>query len=626
MVLSPATILRESVVPPRPVRNTSCNASEPAVLNQQYEPIHRHTLQQIPMDPITAFRNYIEHMGQYIDFTGYVTGCPLPMNVPESGGYSMRNEADVRQFADTFIVSSVRAVMLQMLPTPEGRSYNLEILSEARLGLSNSSNLATVDVAICTVEEGSPPKPLIMLEYKAPHVITQASVGLFRNSDLSEDWIKVTRQLRKYVAVSKCRHVICMDEKSAFYFAFPVDLSSPNEAVEYLFAQSGAASSLDVDLTVRELLVFALWNALGGSERRPAIRPYRRVTVPAQRPCDYAPLPHAGQASPASPRRTPRPRLRTEPRNDFHCKSVQVLERCSIIRMNDTDHEFPDGSRLDRVYTHVRIHQPPNEEGASWLSDTDDSGYYSEGSKHSFGQVDREQSAVLTLRPFRHNVLMYQRHIIIRDVEQVDRRIWTGTVQLLPSETATRQSISVVIKQFTNKITLINELAAYDAFAHHHLQGEGVPVCFGVFTLDSPGDSESWDRQSENGSDLGPEPAESPPFYLVLSCFDGGYDTVREQKLRWQPDAIQARVADAERLLGRIHAAGVLHMDLSRKNVLVNPGSEPGVAVVDFETAWRCDVECGLGRVVNGKDLTFDFERWCSIEMGIVREMLRCNS
>jgi hypothetical protein len=65
-----------------------------------------------------------------VDFTGNVTGHPLPFGLSRHQAHAMRSETDVRLVATSLLIDPVRPVLLEMLPDAETTDYDWVILSE----------------------------------------------------------------------------------------------------------------------------------------------------------------------------------------------------------------------------------------------------------------------------------------------------------------------------------------------------------------------------------------------------------------------------------------------------------------------------------------------------------------
>ncbi|KAA8912092.1 hypothetical protein FN846DRAFT_903825 [Sphaerosporella brunnea] len=130
----------------------------------------------------------------------------------------------------------------------------------------------------------------------------------------------------------------------------------------------------------------------------------------------------------------------------------------------------------------------------------------------------------------------------------------------------------VIAKKFVKKAYLLKELEAYAALAH--LQGFSVPGCIGVFENCSPASGSPSILGELGAIYLLLERVAHLPMITSVQCGeDIGF--LEEEAL-------------AE--LGKLHAAGVAHGDISMSNVLVNPHDIRGVVFVDFEMSEVCGV------------------------------------
>lgn len=81
--------------------------------------------------------------------------------------------------------------------------------------------------------------------------------------DPTDDWKAITRQLRMYATGCNARDVLVMDETVGIYFRFPSDPRNHSDHHGYLYASTELGQSFDGDLRVSlpELVVFTLFSA-----------------------------------------------------------------------------------------------------------------------------------------------------------------------------------------------------------------------------------------------------------------------------------------------------------------------------------------------------------------------------
>jgi hypothetical protein len=74
-------------------------------------------------------------------------------------------------------------------------------------------------------------KPVVFTEFKAPglHLVHNGGNSALNHYDVSQDRVRTTKQLRKYATQWKCRRLILMNEKMAWYFyIIVVDFKDPD--------------------------------------------------------------------------------------------------------------------------------------------------------------------------------------------------------------------------------------------------------------------------------------------------------------------------------------------------------------------------------------------------------------
>jgi hypothetical protein len=60
-----------------------------------------------------------------------------------------------------------------------------------------------------------------LIEFKGPSVVRGARGSACPAYDQSDNWIRITRQLRTYAVYSGCQQPVLMDERCAFFFFLP---------------------------------------------------------------------------------------------------------------------------------------------------------------------------------------------------------------------------------------------------------------------------------------------------------------------------------------------------------------------------------------------------------------------
>jgi len=89
---------------------------------------------------------------------------------------------------------------------------------------------------------------VIVIEFKDPHLVYGVRDSGFHRNDVSPDSIAMTKHLRSYAAVWKCRKLILMEEMMAWFFYITgADLRDPNSRIRCI---SATAPSPAATLTV----------------------------------------------------------------------------------------------------------------------------------------------------------------------------------------------------------------------------------------------------------------------------------------------------------------------------------------------------------------------------------------
>lgn len=78
--------------------------------------------------------------------------------------------------------------------------------------------------------------------------------------EVPDDWVSITRRLRKYATNASVRDIVLMDESHVIYFRFPADPTEDFETHEYLIASLAHPSA--GDLSAREMITFLCWRSL----------------------------------------------------------------------------------------------------------------------------------------------------------------------------------------------------------------------------------------------------------------------------------------------------------------------------------------------------------------------------
>ncbi|KAA8892907.1 hypothetical protein FN846DRAFT_896441 [Sphaerosporella brunnea] len=226
------------------------------------------------------------------------------------------------------------------------------------------------------------------------------------------------------------------------------------------------------------------------------------------------------------------------------------MRRCTFLPMTADDYLLDDGTSMKPQPAGVHL------TACAGCADSD-FGYHSDttdlGSKTSLQCHCRVHGDTLHLAGVSSpNIFSELDHLTLELQEYLKPSVVVAAVESFVGKDGRKPL--VVAKKFVKKAYLLKELEAYAALAH--LQGFSVPRCIGVFENCSPA--------SDSPSILGEQGA----IYLLLERCGQDIGFLEEEAL-------------AE--LGKIHAAGVAHGDISMNNVLVNPHDICGVGFVDFE-------------------------------------------
>jgi hypothetical protein len=230
-----------SFEPPQPPIRAISLPAPPSVSNDVYYPISLDTLIEISPEDIQIFRDYLRSI-------------PFCYNDPTPSilGRQLVTEGDVRMFFNSSVLLAVWPVALAMVP--KVRTADLVLTSEKTYEGVYSSR---PDASIIAYNATPQPTAIGQIEYKGPqaleafkNVIRAVSEG--RSIMTPTSWDIVTRQLRKFATVTKCRSILCSDGSDAYIFVFPTSESSDGEEVHFLWSSKDRTGSL----TLREAVLF----------------------------------------------------------------------------------------------------------------------------------------------------------------------------------------------------------------------------------------------------------------------------------------------------------------------------------------------------------------------------------
>jgi len=614
--ISAVDILKAEPIPPPPDPNPR-DASQSASTNRLYTEFHADRL--IPFDSqpteLQAFHDYIERMSRHVDFDGNITGHPLPASLPHDYGHAMRNEADVRVFANSFYIDPVRPILLEMLPDQHTRSFDWRFPSEISLPSSIVESGSSVpDMALSRrtdipTSSTNNDKPVVLIEFKAPHLVYNCRTAALQRKDISPDWTKMTKQLRKYSAELRCRRIILMDERMAWFFYLSAPhFGDPDGDIYYVCAEAPdgiettphpisplehSTEKLSSDYLRRETIAYR--TEINPNDCEPT--PSMSTTTPPSNNLLGSSKTGASSTNPSrsASSTTTKDRkftireliafsgyhaLKDEDKPGIPGARVYRSE-CAQVRSCDYKALFPtpraplntgtDGrtqrnrnpimyfseTMFSRVYAlalttddYLLSPEFPQPEKYSGIHlgacNTDtESGYHSDGGKDAC-------AGMLHLNISKNNIFSSTDCLNVQVTHRFKPTVFVAT-------TSTPHPLSpvaqVVAKRFSRRIALLQELRAYSALLD--LQGNGIPGCIGVFTTTSDPDA----------------------LYLLLEYVP--YSTLAESSI----DHSYVK-KDAWELLAKMHECRVCHGDLSASNILVHPEYERALVVVDFGMAW----------------------------------------
>jgi hypothetical protein len=600
-----------------------------------------------PLDnaTLTKFRSYNARVSCQVDFIGSELCWPLPWRQPFDPALEMRYKAHASA-RSSILFDFLRPIILEKLHATGNQKFNLALQSEFEPPSSSfmvdrddpSWFRSVPDMAISQEFESGVMSPLVTIFFKAPHLVSSAPWLPEMPRAFSLEWQAVAKQLRRYFNLWKCQHLMLLDERFAFYFYLDGDdMNNPDSLIHYYLTgktlpipasiivdlspatdlppplwgdrdplpatscsemspredtalppttpllnetstsksspQGGQQKSDDQEIeasaffTVRELIAFATWHAL---ELEGGIKPH--TGTPKKRKCQFE----------APPQTHPYERSlrctnvdeedeRGYPAVNQPPKSLAksaIIRRAYRVSMQPTDFQYLNG-RVHHVaarhHTLLFLDQGRHVCKDVYLPPISfaESSHNSPGAKAPSSNCARNHVHV---NPSRPNALSGQTTLWLRDIRPLasgSRNVFVASASSLdPKRTS---SIQLVLKRFrrNRRAYFLDEILAYEALGG--IQGDGVPICFGVFC-----------PQDQHGGD-------SNDLFLLLEHFE--LLPLSEAPERWPRELLRYLRAEAEEVVRKIHRAGVLHADLAARNILVNPETQPGVVVVDFDLA-----------------------------------------
>ncbi|KAA8914083.1 hypothetical protein FN846DRAFT_886209 [Sphaerosporella brunnea] len=579
-LITAANILRTAPIPPAPDPEHVTEVFESSHLNHAYEPFDPATLRPFAAGTKDRFRSYIAEMSRHVDFTGEVVVQPASSALPSCRGYSMLNEADVRTVVNTLYLEPVRSVWMEMLPEPDVRNYDWVVLNEARppvplrkgVPWQPAPQLVLAKRYMGSSEVEIPGKstgtaaitsqlPVLLIQLKGPDVVYAARRSIQTHSTTSPDWIHITKQLRKYAVLWRCRRIVLMDQRTAFFFYLQApDPADPNYDVLCVSAEAPdprlEQKPTENAFTIRELLAFAAWHALEDEPADGRRKQFSHQAIAVRKP-SYQPL---GFTPPVLP---PGVGVRSSQRQHIATSLFRpgetgvTMRRCTFLSMTADDYLLDDGTSMKPQLAHVQLAECPRcvHFNAGYNTDTTDFGLQCRCRMH--GDTFHQAGAS------RQNIFSELDELTLELQEWLKPKLVVAAVESFVGKDGSKPL--VVAKRFLKKAYLLKELEAYAALAH--LQGCSVPVCIGVF------------EKCSQSSDRRPTLEEQGALYLLLEHVANLPMISSAQSGR----DISCLEAEAMAELAKIHAAGVAHGAISMTNVLVDPCEIRGVVFVDFE-------------------------------------------
>ncbi|KAF8241952.1 hypothetical protein K440DRAFT_620564 [Wilcoxina mikolae CBS 423.85] len=235
-------------------------------------------------------------MGLFVDFGNTVPINPTPAPLK---GFTLGNEAEVREWVAALVWRPVWPIILSMLPERARYSWDYRLESPTTaittegIKLKSFTDIEIIEQWQQNTGEGISvnKQTRLILEYKRPKMVANSRPP--NSAVATEDWLAITSQARRYGMERNCNHHVLMDDEVAYFFEFE-DVHEENYPTHFL--KSGE------DLPVRELIAFAAWMAVppGSTRFLPRYRDYN----PTQKPKFPKPYEEDDSDGPAGPDKT----------------------------------------------------------------------------------------------------------------------------------------------------------------------------------------------------------------------------------------------------------------------------------------------------------------------------------
>ncbi|KAL0631984.1 hypothetical protein Q9L58_009135 [Maublancomyces gigas] len=233
--------------------STDCRDRTSSKKTQNHDAIALQSLVKTDDSIIATFRSFVRSMSPAVSFP---TSLMLPVH-----GRSMNSQGDVTSYLDFQVIAASWETFLQMMPVQRtydpltARQHPIEDgVPDQVFGALQAGDRGGYHIfQVCAIAE-----------YTAPGVVGEL-VSLIDNMsqptvEIPDDWVSITRRLRKYATNASVRDIVLMGESHVIYFRFPTDPTEDFETHEYLIASLAHPSA--GDLSAREMITFLCWRSL----------------------------------------------------------------------------------------------------------------------------------------------------------------------------------------------------------------------------------------------------------------------------------------------------------------------------------------------------------------------------
>ena len=254
-----ATVLLQSSPPAPPWGLVPNGVHGSSANNSAYEEIAPESLTPIDGAEVVRFRNHIANLPfEFPDVTPSLTGLYL------------ESKADVRLFYQSSLVLPCWPLILTLM-SRDGNE-DLCIRSEKQvescrpdisIHLMSGQFNATGILDPTSLEL----QHISLLEFKGPGSLFWLPQGDLLDVRNSDDWVLLSKQLRKYCVVFSINHLVVFDGVMMIYLEFTNSTDENSEVFFYHTSSSTGVEGLSTTsrMTVRELFVFSVYRSLDGN-------------------------------------------------------------------------------------------------------------------------------------------------------------------------------------------------------------------------------------------------------------------------------------------------------------------------------------------------------------------------